>query len=207
MIITISRQFGAGGSAVAARTAAALGWSLVDNEIVDQVARRAGLPPAEVAAHDERVPTFVERLSRTLAVSSQEFALPVPDALAALDEPALVRMTEAVVREAAAHGRVVLVGRAAPVVLGQQQSTLHVRVVAPPGFRVGQVMARERVDAKRAEKLIHEIDVQRARYHREYYDRDWENPLHYQMVLNTGVLGLEGAADVVVFRARAMGWT
>jgi cytidylate kinase len=206
MIITISRQFGAGGSAVAARTAAALGWSLVDNEIVDQVALRAGLSPAEVAQHDERVPTFVERLSRTLAVSSQEFAMPVPDVPSALDEPSLVRITQAVVKEAASHGRVVLVGRAAPVVLGQQESTLHVRLVAPLDFRIRQVMDREQVDAKHAEKMIGEIDVRRAKYHREYYDRDWEDPLHYQMVLNVGVLGVDAAAALVVFRARQMGW-
>ncbi|MGH7702785.1 MAG: AAA family ATPase, partial [Gemmatimonadales bacterium] len=118
MLITISRQFGAGGSQVAKLVAEQLGWSVVDNEIVDQVAIRAGLSPAEVAAQDERPMSFVERLARTLAASSQEFVLPEAGVPSTLEEPSLVRITEAVVKEAAAHGRVVLVGRAAPAVLG-----------------------------------------------------------------------------------------
>ena len=49
MIVTISREYGAGGSEVAQRVAKALGWRLVDNEVIDQVAAEAGLPPEEVA--------------------------------------------------------------------------------------------------------------------------------------------------------------
>ena len=93
MLITISRQYGAGGSEVAQRIAAALGWSVVDNEIVGQVAERAGLTTEEVAARDERPPTFVERLARTLASSSQEFALPGGQLPAPITEPSLVRLT------------------------------------------------------------------------------------------------------------------
>ena len=60
MLITISREFGAGGSLVAAHAARALGWRLVDNDFVTQVAARAGLPKATVAAREERVPAAVE---------------------------------------------------------------------------------------------------------------------------------------------------
>src|SRR2546422_11326762 len=71
-IITITRQYGSGGSAVAKRAADALGWTLIDNEFVEEVARRAGLPAEEVAQHEERAPGLLERLARTLAVSSPE---------------------------------------------------------------------------------------------------------------------------------------
>ncbi len=76
MLITVSRQFGAGGSEVASRVADALGWSLVDNEFVEQVARRAGLPPEEVADREERVLSFIERLSLTMASSAPELFPP-----------------------------------------------------------------------------------------------------------------------------------
>ncbi len=76
MLITISRQYGAGGSEVAQRVAAALGWRLVDNEMVEQVAARAGLKPEDVAELEERVPTFVERLARTLAAATPELFPP-----------------------------------------------------------------------------------------------------------------------------------
>lgn len=205
MLITVSREFGAGGSRVAALIAEALGWTLVDNEFIDLVAKRAGLTPEEVARREERVPGFVERLARTLAVTSQEFAVPQPEAVATLAEPELVRLTEAVVREAASHDHVVLVGRAATTVLERRDDALHVRIVAPRAFRVRMIEEREGLDTRHAEARVDAVDAQRARYHREYYDRDWTDPTLYHMVLNTEALGFPGAADVVVGRVNAMG--
>ena len=205
MLITISREFGAGGSRVAALIAQSLGWTLVDNEFIDLVAKRAGLTPEEVARREERVPGFVERLARTLAVTSQEFAVPQPDAVAGLAEPELVRLTEAVVREVAELDHVVLVGRAATTVLARREDALHVRIVAPRSFRVRMIEEREGLDARHAEARVEAMDAQRARYHREYYERDWTDPALYHMVLNTEALGFPGAAEVVVGRVREMG--
>ena len=64
MIVTISREFGAAGGEVAERLAHALGWTLVDNELIDEVSKRVGLPPEEVAEREERAPSFIERLTR-----------------------------------------------------------------------------------------------------------------------------------------------
>ncbi len=206
MLITISRQFGAGGSEVARLVADRLGWSVVDNEIIDRVARRAGLTPEAVAEQDERIPGFVERLGRALAASSQEYAVPELGVAVRAEEPSLVRLTELVVQEVAAEGRVVLVGRAAPAVLGTAIGALHVKLVAPRPFRIQLAQKAEQVSAREAEKLMDQTDAQRARYHREHYGRDWDDPSHFHMLLNTGLLGLEGAADVILAQARAMGW-
>ncbi|HET6344524.1 MAG TPA: cytidylate kinase family protein, partial [Myxococcota bacterium] len=126
MLITISRQYGAGGSEVARRVAAALDWRVVDNELIEQVAARAGLPPERVAQREERVPTFVERLARSLAVATPEVFPPPDSAGAIIDMPEadLVKVTEVVVAEIAAQGRVVLVGRAAPAVLARERDAL-----------------------------------------------------------------------------------
>ncbi|MFQ6047485.1 MAG: AAA family ATPase, partial [Gemmatimonadales bacterium] len=62
--MTISRQFGAGGSAIAQLVAQRLVWPLIDNEFINRVADRAGLSPEEVAQHEERVPGLVERLAQ-----------------------------------------------------------------------------------------------------------------------------------------------
>lgn len=206
MLITISRQYGAGGSEVARLVAGRLGWSVVDNEIVDRVARRAGLAPEVVAEQDERVPGFVERLGRALAASSQEYAVPELGLAVRAEEPSLVRLTELVVREVAAEGKVVLVGRAAPAVLGTALGALHVKLIAPRAFRIRTAQQAEHLDARAAEKLMDQTDAHRARYHREHYGRDWDDPSHFHMLLNTGLLGLEGATELIVGRARAMGW-
>src|ERR1051326_6995167 len=63
-VITITRQYASGGPAVARQVAAALAWTVIDNEFVDEVARRAGLTPATVAEHEERAPGLLERAAR-----------------------------------------------------------------------------------------------------------------------------------------------
>ena len=208
MLITISRQFGAGGSEVARRVAEALEWRVVDNELIEQVAARAGLSADKVAARDERCPTFVERLARTLAAATPE-VFPASDAIHTmvdLPEAELVRVTETVVREAAARGRVVVVGRAAPAVLERQANTLHVKLVAPRAWRIEVAAARLGVPLAQAAAVLDDTDKMRARYSREYYRRDWNDPVHFHMVLNTAALGLDGATEAVVGRARMLGW-
>jgi cytidylate kinase len=208
MLITISRQYGAGGSEVAKRVAAALGWRVLDNELIEEVARRAGVPAEQVAEREERAPSFVERLARTLAASTPElFPRPLPGGtLPKLRERDLVRLTESVVEEAAAKGRLVLVGRAAPAVLAQERDSLHLKLVAPKLFRIQAAATRLGIDVRKATEIVDDSDSTRARYHRQYYGRDWNDPVHYHMVLNTGALGLDGATGVIVARARALGW-
>jgi cytidylate kinase len=209
MLITISRQFGAGGSEVAARVARALAWRLVDNELVERVAARAGLAPEDVAEREERVPTFIERLARTLVAATPELVVP-PDAggaASSLSEDDLVRVTELVVEEVAAEGRVVLVGRAAPAVLARERDAIHVKIVAPLEWRVRAAAERLGVSMEEAAKVTEETDKMRARYHRQHYQRDWSDPALYHMMLNTAALGLDGAAEVLVGRARALGWS
>ena len=206
MLITISRQYGAGGSEVARTVAARLGWTVVDNEIVDRVAKRAGLSPEIVAARDERSPGFVERLAQALTASSQEYAVPELGVAVRSEEPSLVRLTEMVVQEVAGAGKVVLVGRAASAVLGQLADTLHLKVVASRAFRLRGAMDAEQVDARTADRLLQETDTQRARYHREHYGRDWDDAANFHLVVNTGLLGIEGAAEVILAEARRRGW-
>jgi cytidylate kinase len=207
MLITISRQFGAGGAAVAAKVAAALGWRVVDNELVERVAARAGLAPEEVASREERVPTFIERLAQTVVAGTPELFLPPePGAVPGPTESHLVRITERVVEEIASEGRVVVVGRAAPAVLAREPGALHIQIVAPRAHRIRAAAERLGVSPEEAARVMDDTDKMRARYHREYYDRDWADPVNYHMVLNTGALGLDGAARVVVRRAEELGW-
>src|SRR5207249_3941929 len=113
-VITITRQYASGGSEVARLVAVGLDWTVIDNEFVDQVAQRAGLPAEEVAQREERAPGLLERLARTLAVASPEMFISSATApRVEQDEATIVKMTERVIAEAAAHGRIVLVGRGA----------------------------------------------------------------------------------------------
>jgi cytidylate kinase len=204
MIITVSRQMGARGAEVAEGVAAALGWRVVDNELVDRVATRAGMAPEDVAAREERAPGFFERLIRMASRAAPELfpvaADPVPEP--ELEEDRLVRATEAAVAELALEGRVVLVGRAAPAVLSQDRDALHVKIVAPVELRVGRIAERMAIPAKEAAHLVHQSDAGRRRYHEQHYRRNWDDAANYHIVLNTGALGVAAAAELVVADAR-----
>lgn len=209
-LVTVSRQYGAGGSEVGRRCADALGWTVVDNEFVSAVAAQAGLPTEAVAAHEERVPSLIVRLGRALAVSSPEMF--VPGAAAAAAEPeeeTLVRVTERVIQEAASHGRVVLVGRGAQALLAGAPGldALHVYVTAPREARIRVVMERLGLGEADAARTVDTTDADRDRYVLHHYGRRRDDPANYHLVVNTALLGYDGAADLVVAAARRRGWT
>jgi len=95
-ILTVSRLYGSGGSEVAAIVAKTLGWSLLDNAVVDAVATRMGLSIAEVQAREERVPSLVERLTAAMAMGSQEWASPIAAAKRPTDEQ-LIEVTRHII--------------------------------------------------------------------------------------------------------------
>lgn len=207
-VITISRQYAAGGSEIARLAARALGWTVIDNEFVDEVARRAGLSAAEVAQREERAPGLLERLARTLAVASPEMFMATASApRVEEDEATIVKMTERVIAEAAAHGRVVLVGRGAQALLAQRPDALHAYVVASKPWRMKLAVERLGVDPANADTVVDETDHQRDRYVKTYYGRARQDPVHYDMVLNAERLGFDGAAALIVAEARRRGWT
>jgi cytidylate kinase len=206
MFITISREFAAGGSEVAARVAEALDWTVLDNALVDQIAERSGLDPQDVTALEERVPSFLERMARMSALSSPETLLAAPGQLEEPQTVALARITRAVVSELGRRDRVVLVGRAAAAVLASERDAIHARIVASRAHRIRLAIELQDVPEGRAPEVVDDTDRNRERYHRELYGREWSDPLNYHLVLNTELLGTDGAADVIVSLARARGW-
>lgn len=204
MIITISRELGAGGSDVARQVADALGWRVVDNELVDQIAARTGLSPAEVRDREERAPGFLERLIRLLTKAAPEMLTPAAERVLELEEAKLVKITEAVVEEIAQQGRVVLVGRAAPVVLSRDRDALHLKIVAPKAARAEALMKRLGVTRDAAAAQVELSDANRTRYHEQYYERDWSDASLYHLVLNTAALGVDQAVATIVGRAKTL---
>lgn len=208
-LVTITRQYASGGSAIAKLVVERLqGWTLIDNEFVEQVARLAGLSPDEVARREERAPSLLERLARTLAVASPEMFIttgenPIP---VEAEEDTLVQMTERVIAEGAAEGRVVLVGRGAQAVLATRPNALHVYVVASKPFRRRVAIERLGVNPAQADKVMQETDQRRDDYVKTRYGRDRQDLTQYDLVLNAERLGFEGAAEVIVAEITRRGW-
>ena len=206
-VITVTRQYASGGSDVARLVAAQLEWDVIDNEFVAAVARRAGLPPDEVAQREERAPGLLERIARTLAAASPElFVASATIPAVEQDEATIVQVTERVIAEAAAHGRMVLVGRGAQAVLAQRPDALHVYVVAPKPWRMRLAVERLGVSEADVDHVVDETDRQRDQYVKTYYGRHRQDLTNYDLIVNTARLGIDGAAGLVVAEARRRNW-
>lgn len=206
-VITFTRQFASGGSDIAHLVARALEWDVIDNEFVDTVARRAGLPAEEVAQREERAPGLLERVARTLAVASPEMFMTSASAPSVdVDEGTIVKMTERVIAEAAALGRVVLVGRGAQALLAQRPDALHVYVVASRPWRMKLAVERLGTDPANVGKIVDETDRHRDDYVTAHYGRARQDLSNYDLVVNAEKLGFEGAAGIIVGEAKRRGW-
>lgn len=144
-IVTISRQFGAGGSSVAAIVAAELGAEIVDKKLIEEVAARLTLEPSQVEAEAERPRTLLERLVRSFSTLEPGIGAgwtpPYPDPL--FDpRKEITHLTEQVIREVAAGGNAVIVGRGAGFVLQGNPDVFRVFLRAPEIARVNVLMAR-----------------------------------------------------------------
>jgi CMP/dCMP kinase len=203
VIITVSRMFGSGGSDLAARVARRLGWSLLDNAVVDEVADRLGVSRAEVSSLEERVPSLAERIASSLALSAPELAVPVADApMMETAETRIVGVTRRVMEEAVHDGNAVLVGRGAQALLADRPDALHVFCYAPRTFLIEYAIAHRGVNPAHAGQEVDKMNKQREQYVKRHWGRDWRAFDNYHLCLDTGRLGIEAAADIVVAAAR-----
>ena len=200
-VLTVSRLYGSGGSEVAAIVAEELGWSLLDNAVVDAVATRMGLSVAEVQAREERVPSLVERLTSAMAMGSQEWMSPIADAKQVTDEQ-LIEVTRHVIEEAIARGPLVVVGRGTWQMLAERKDTLHVYCYAPRKALITRTMSREGIGAEEAARLVDDTNKQRDQWVRLHWERDRRAVENYDLGVNTERLGIEGAAQLIVSAAR-----
>lgn len=200
-VITISRQFGSGGSEVAARVARALGWSLLDNALVDAVAEQLGVTPAAVVAREERVPSLAERLASAMTLGTPEFVPAVGATMPSFEER-LLDVTRRVMQRAIADGPVVVVGRGAQSVLAERRDAVHVFCYAPRAALIERVAQREGLSRADAERVVDETNRHREQYVRRNWNRSWSAHDHYHICVNTAWLGIESASDLVVRVAR-----
>ncbi len=190
--VAISREAGAGGVEVARDVGGALGWHVLDREILDAIAEESRLDANMVALLDETSlswfsesvlnlvhsrligqNTYVERLVKLLLVSLAR-------------EPAVV------------------VGRGASAFLPRERG-VSVRLVADPEYRIGLIERRRGVGEAEARRWIDETDSDRHAFVRRHFNQDPADPLSYDLTINTRRTGLEGAANLIVGAVRERG--
>ena len=204
-IVTISRQFGAGGSSVAGRVATEIGAEVVDKKLIEEVASRLSIRQSDVEAEDERPRTMLERLVRSFSVLEPGLGMgwtpPYPDPLYD-SRMEIIHLTEKVIREVAEGGNVVIVGRGAGFVLRDRPGVFRVFLRAPDEARIKTLMARLGLTEAEARRKMHETDSNRAAYIKQLYGRDWCDVDEYDLIVNTGHVSYETAAQMVLCGVR-----
>ena len=196
--VTISREYGSGGGEIASRLAKRLGWQLVDHALVERAASEIGTSTQEAEVHDEHVQGMVlQALNSLLYLYPAAMANTPSEAF--LSDEEYRDAFNTVVRAAATRGHVVIVGRASQVILADLRDVLHVRVIASFEQRVVYVMQREGVDRYTAESRIHTKDHERASYLGREYHHHPDDAHLYDLVLNTSLLDLQSAVDIICF--------
>ena len=176
-IITLSRELGSRGDDIAVAVAERLKLRLVGRDLLNQAARQAGVPEVALAEIDELGLLGVKPSREAL----QRYRLTV----------------EEVMRGLADASNILLVGRGSQIVLAGRAGVLHVRIVAPRAERVRCVQERCHVSAEAAAARIDASDSARAGYLRRSYGARWDDPLLYDLVLNTAHWSVESAVDLL----------
>ena len=195
-LITVSREFGAGGSDLAREVGARLKWPVLDHDIVHRVAESLRLNDGTVEPFDEHPPSLLARIATVLIV-------PLPGMYSfptAADIPthdAIAHATQRVIEDAAKTLPLIVVGHGAQCIFEDRIDTLSVRLVAPLHARLTRVAARQKISHPVAAELVRRADEDRQAYIERYFHRDWRSELLYDLQINTGTIGISEVATMV----------
>ncbi|MBV9280589.1 MAG: cytidylate kinase-like family protein [Chloroflexi bacterium] len=202
MIITLSRQTGSGARVVGAQLGRKLGIRVLGADIRRLVAQRLQTSEEMVAALDERLEPAGVRIMRSLGASvAPEIGVASAVELEVTADD-VERATRETIRDLASRESLVIVGRGARWILGDRPETLHVRLVAPLDVRVARYMEEVGAPRSAARSVVQAGDRARAAHVQRYFRVDWNDPENYHLVLNTGLLSLAAATDLIVAAAR-----
>jgi len=199
-LITIEREYGSGGAEVAERVAKDLGWRLLDQTLIEAVARRAQVDIGTARRYDERLDSWWHRLNRDGLWSAAVASGATPADAQFFDAETMAAITEDVIRSAASIGNCVIVGRGAQCVLRDTPQTLHVFVYGSWTERILRVQKRVRTD-RDVSDLVRSMDRSRAAYLRRYFGCDWKDPDLYQGMVSSQ-LGIEKLASLIADAAK-----
>ena len=186
LIITIGRQFGSGGKAVAEELGRKLGIPVYDSELITEAARKSGISEEFFHKRDEK--------RRALFIGMKS----------GMDDEILFGIQSEAIRDLASKGSAIFVGRASDYVL-RDLDCVDVFISAPLEARVKRIMERQGLSASDAESLIERKDRGRAEYYDFFTFSKWGSASNYDLCIDSSILGIEGTADLIIDFAKKRG--
>jgi cytidylate kinase len=183
--VAISRLPGAGGEEVGQRVADKLDYGLFGREIVEQIVRERGVEETLFGELDEHIRNGVRRW--------------VSDAFrtGAITESDYIRHVARIVTTLGQRGSAVIVGRGAVYILPPERA-LRVRVIAPTPLRVERLAQLRGISHTEASHRLQEEDASRHEFVWHHFGVHPDDPMLYDLVVNTGTLGHDAAAAAIV---------
>jgi len=184
-IVTLEREFGSGGGAIACELANRLGWKLWDQQLTCEIAQRAQVPESAVALCDERVDSRLYRLAKSFWRGSYERSMPMANSRA-FDTDRMMALVGEIMGTIAAEGNAVIVGRGSPFFLREREDTFRVFTYAPHDEKIRRLLAMGKSRGE-AEDLVENVDKERVAYIKHYFNADWPVRSLYHLMINTAV--------------------
>jgi cytidylate kinase len=200
-IVTIRGQLGSGATEIGRRLAEKLRIDYVDREIIELVAKHLKSPKDEILQKELPPSTLFGRIAEVMAYSSSinpailDVNLPVWQ-IPIGDTGYLVGL-KYVIKELAKNHSLVIRGRGSQFILKNYPDSFHVYTVAPLETRIKRVANYLKVDEETAKKEIHKVDSSRLEFIKRYFKAEMEDPIHYDIVINTGQISFEDASSVI----------
>ena len=203
-IVTLSREYGAGGSQLGLLLGSALAWPVLDRDLAERLAKRLRCKSADVEEHHERAPRFLERIAAAFTVVPSDAPV-LPDLSRAPNPDTLFEATRAILLEAVRTPPLIVIGHGANCLLSDRRDVLRVRVAAPYPVRVRRVARRTGQSVDEAGADVRQRDADRRQYLERYYQKEVNDPCLYDLQINTATITLDVAAQMVVRLVRPDG--
>ena len=196
IIITIARQYGSGGREIGEKVAKDLGIPLYDRELIAAAAAKGNLNETVIKNSEE---SAANSLLYTLAMGSNvlgatmHFGYKMP-----LNDKLFILQSE-VIKEYAAEGSCVVIGRCADYVLRDEPNILRLFIYGDLDHREARVHERHpELRSSQIIDVINKTDKRRSSYYNFYTGNKWGKYDNYDMAINSSTLGIEGTAELIV---------
>lgn len=195
-VITISRQFGAGGLTLARQLADILGYAFVDQEIIDLISKEAKVSKDWVETIEKeaggKFHQFINRLMPKGGVDRI-----IDNRQGYIDESIYRNLLQKVIAHIADKGNCVILGRGGQFILKDRKNVLHVLLIADKAYRVRFMETHYKLLHTRAQQVIDAEDKRRINLYRKFDHTDYDQPSHYHFTLNMSKLTLELSVQLI----------